>query len=292
MQPSKPVVDSIKECRVSTGCLHKNVVKDYSSGELVCVDCGVVLGYSEEASFVQMRSVSRLSYTTADGQNLFYDRYSMVENRMSMLEAFYDSFSKVCALPKSVYETALSFARNIFSMQWDNGFLYKLRTWEIAYPCLAKACELHGIAISRRDLGDLFVRAGYVEREAFKSGVRCFSRILKACDRPLPRVDGKHFVEKLMRSLRNRAFVRVLERNFAATDVSADVLLNEIESGAMAMVDRIRNVAHTTAAALAIAYTVDQVCKKYGAPKIDWQTISFFLNVPNLNAKRKKAVIV
>ncbi|MEM3384782.1 MAG: hypothetical protein QXE78_04540 [Nitrososphaeria archaeon] len=58
------------------------------------------------------------------------------------------------------------------------------------------------------------------------------------------------------------------------------------------MVDKIRNFAHTTAAALAIAYTIDQVCKKYGVSRINWQTFSFFLNVPNLNVKKKKAVIV
>ncbi|MGB9727565.1 MAG: hypothetical protein ACPLZF_04060 [Nitrososphaeria archaeon] len=288
MQTAKPLADSLKSVEVSSECPHVNVVKDYSSGELVCVNCGAVLGYEMEPSYVQRRSSAELERNMLDKTNIIPDEYTAYEGRVEDVERFYDSLSKTLLLPRSVYSTAVQLARTVLKSRMDYGGQLKLRTWEIAYPCLVKACEMHGIPLSRKDIVETMVRGKYVERDDLKNGFKCFSRILKACGESLPTVSAERFLERFLSTLKGGTFMQVLERELFYSDVPVNVFLAELEKEAKHIVCKIKGFSETTAAAVALSIALDRVCEKYSVHKFEANFLSSFLEVPNLEGKKRK----
>jgi len=291
VQPSRAIADNIKESVVSSDCRHSNVVRDYSNGELICRDCGAVLGYVEEATYLQMASSAELEGNRFDVDNFIPDKYSLLDSRTNDIRKFYDSMSKELYLPKPVYDSAVHFATRILRELVNRRREVKLKTWEIAFVALAKACEMHSVPITRADLCVAF--EDHVPNGKLKDGFKCFTRVVKALGEDvLPDPSAEKSVDRYMQKLRNRVFVKVLEKKFFFQDVRIEHILNEVEHRAKEIALHIKGVAPSTVGAVAISLAMDEVCRKYSVDPFSAEDLERYMDVRNLASKRQKALKV
>ena len=267
---------------------------DYQRGEWYCPRCGRVFGHSEETSFSQLKYSAEIHESRVVRGQFIHDEITAYENRVESVRKLYDTLSYQFPLARRVYEQALRETRQIIEDlnrgAYDDS-LYaverpKLKTWEIAFVALCRACELMDPRVSREDVVRAFIEYAGVEADEIKDGSAAFFKVNRVSPKNNFKVAVKNRVEAYVQLVRAHAELFAVELDVAG--LKYDVFFRLVEEEAKKVAGRLSGGVIETVAAVAVAIALDRVCAKYSIEnRLDESMLGAILGVKNLAVKRR-----
>ena len=211
---------------------------DHRCGEWYCPRCGRVLGYSEEVSFSQLKFSAEIHLSRVVPGQVIHDDITVLENRVESVRKLYDTLSYQFPLSRRVYEQALVEARQI--VEDLNRCVYsdslyaverpKLKTWEIAFVALCRACELMEPRVSRDDVVSAFIEYAGVSAGEIKDGSAAFFKVDSVSPKNFFKVAVKKKIGEYVKLV--MAFSDVFEVEFDVAGVKCERFFCKVEEEA------------------------------------------------------------
>jgi len=268
---------------------------DHRCGEWYCPMCGRVVGYSEEVSFSQLRYSAEIHLSRVVPGQIIHDDMTVSENRVESVRKLFDMLYYYFPLSRRVYEQALLEARRIIEDLNNCGYsnsLYaverpKLKTWEIAFVALCRACELMEPRVSRDDVVGAFIEYAGVSADEIKDGSAAFFKVDGVSPKNLFKVAVRNRIGEYVKLV--RANSDVFEVEFDAAGVKREQFFCQVEEEAKRVADRLSGGSSETVAAVAVSMALDRVCARYSIVNVLGDSgLGSVLGVKNLAAKRRK----